>query len=96
MPSCPAVHGDAVAADTRVNPDGTLDMLRWARPQHDGPALRALTLLRWARVAPLAPAVAAMLAELLRADLRFCAPERASLASTSGRRNRDCTTTPWA
>ncbi len=31
-----AVSGDAVFADTRVNPDGTLDMLRWTRPQHDG------------------------------------------------------------
>jgi glucoamylase len=66
-----AVQGDAVAADTRVNPDGTLDVLRWGRPQHDGPPLRALTLLRWLRAAPLAPAVTAMLAELLLADLRF-------------------------
>ena len=36
------VHGEAVAAETRVNPDGTLDISNWARPQHDGPALRAL------------------------------------------------------
>ena len=36
-------------ADTRVNPDGTLDISRWARPQHDGPPLRALALLRWVR-----------------------------------------------
>ncbi len=42
-----AVHGEAVAAETRVNPDATLDISRWGRPQHDGPALRALTLLRW-------------------------------------------------
>lgn len=41
------VHGEAVAADTRVNPDGTLDITGWARPQHDGPALRALALMRW-------------------------------------------------
>jgi glucoamylase len=40
------VHGDAVAAETRVNPDGTLDISKWARPQHDGPPLRALALLR--------------------------------------------------
>jgi glucoamylase len=44
-----AVHGDAVYADTRVNPDGTLDISRWARPQHDGPPLRALAVLRWLR-----------------------------------------------
>src|SRR5262249_18863225 len=40
-------HGDAIGADTRVNPDGTLDITDWPRPQHDGPALRALALLRW-------------------------------------------------
>ena len=44
-----AVAGDAVYADTRVNPDGTLDISRWARPQHDGVPLRALTVLRWLR-----------------------------------------------
>jgi glucoamylase len=43
------VFGDAVYADTRVNPDGTLDISRWTRPQHDGPPLRALTVLRWLR-----------------------------------------------
>ena len=43
------VFGDAVYADTRVNPDGTLDISRWTRPQHDGPPLRALTVLRWMR-----------------------------------------------
>ena len=41
------VAGDAVYADTRVNPDGTLDISRWGRPQHDGSPLRALTVLRW-------------------------------------------------
>ena len=45
------VHGDAVAAETRVNADGTLDISNWARPQNDGPALRALTVLRWMRAA---------------------------------------------
>jgi glucoamylase len=43
------VFGDSVYSDTRVNPDGTLDISRWTRPQHDGPALRALTVLRWLR-----------------------------------------------
>ena len=43
------VSGDAVYADARVNPDGTLDISRWTRPQHDGPPLRALTVLRWLR-----------------------------------------------
>jgi glucoamylase len=40
-------HGDAIQAETRVNPDGTLDISDWPRPQYDGPALRALALLRW-------------------------------------------------
>lgn len=40
-------HGAAIPAETRVNPDGTLDITDWPRPQHDGPALRALTLMRW-------------------------------------------------
>ncbi|HKY91263.1 MAG TPA: glycoside hydrolase family 15 protein [Nevskiaceae bacterium] len=65
------VHGEAVAADTRVNPDGTLDITKWARPQHDGPPLRALALLRWARHARFAPPVAENLAALVRADLDF-------------------------
>ena len=43
------VSGDAVYADTRVNPDGTLDISRWTRPQHDGAPLRALSVLRWLR-----------------------------------------------
>jgi len=42
-----AISGDAIFAETRVNPDGTLDIIDWPRPQHDGPALRALTVLRW-------------------------------------------------
>jgi glucoamylase len=66
-------HGDAIAADTRVNPDGTLDISSWARPQHDGPALRALALMRWARSAPLATELGGDLSALIRADLAFTA-----------------------
>lgn len=65
------VHGDAVAADTRVNADGTLDISSWARPQNDGPALRALTLLRWMRGAPLDAGLRNSCEELLRGDLHF-------------------------
>lgn len=66
-----AVSGDAVYADTRVNPDGTLDISRWARPQHDGSPLRALTVLRWLRtLGAAAPAGMRDAAEeLLRIDL---------------------------
>jgi len=65
------VHGDAVVAETRVNPDGTLDILRWARPQHDGPPLRALALLRWVAGGHLDAALLAEIAPLIRFDLDF-------------------------
>jgi len=42
-----AISAEDVAAETRVNPDGTLDISRWSRPQHDGPALRLIAVLRW-------------------------------------------------
>lgn len=39
--------GDRLLGEPRFNPDGTLDVLRWSRPQFDGPALRALACLRY-------------------------------------------------
>lgn len=60
---------EAVALETRVNADGTLDILRWARPQYDGPALRALSLLRWSELAELDPVDRASLELLVRSDL---------------------------
>ena len=65
------IHGDAVALETRVNPDGTLDVLDWPRPQHDGPALRALTLLRWMRSPRFDASLAARAGALVRADLNI-------------------------
>ncbi|TDU25772.1 glucoamylase [Panacagrimonas perspica] len=65
------IHGDAVVADTRVNPDGTLDISIWTRPQFDGAPLRALALLRWLRMSALDEALRADIARLLRADLEF-------------------------
>lgn len=41
------LHGDKLLAEPRFNPDGSVDILRWSRPQLDGPALRALALLHW-------------------------------------------------
>ncbi len=61
--SLDGAHGAAIAAETRVNPDGTLDITDWPRPQYDGPALRALTVMRWG-----AEGEAAI---LLRRDLGF-------------------------
>lgn len=66
-----AVRGDAVVAETRVNADGSLDISQWARPQHDGAALRALALLRWWRHVQGDAALAGQLATLLRHDLAF-------------------------
>ncbi len=66
-----AVQGERVFGDTRVNPNGTLDISKWARPQHDGPPLRALAVLRWIRDVSMPPALAAEASELARADLAF-------------------------
>jgi glucoamylase len=65
------VYGEAVAAETRVNADGTLDISNWGRPQNDGPALRALAVLRWLRDASLDTALRTTCDALLRDDLRF-------------------------
>jgi glucoamylase len=66
-----AVHGGLVSAEARVNPDATLDISNWARPQHDGPPLRLLSVLRWVRDVTFEPASGAAVAQLLRADIAF-------------------------
>ena len=68
------VYGPAVAAETRVNPNGLLDISKWNRPQHDGAPLRALTLMRWWRSARAERGFADTadeIAKLIRADLAF-------------------------
>jgi glucoamylase len=65
-----AVEGERVFGEARYNPDGTLDIIRWPRPQNDGPALRALTLLRyWPRLLP--AETRQRMRELLLLDLDF-------------------------
>jgi glucoamylase len=67
-----ALTGKAVLADVRVNADGTLDFIRWGRPQTDGPALRALALLRWWPQLPqLDATLRSEVSELLDCDLAF-------------------------
>ncbi|WP_286571551.1 glycoside hydrolase family 15 protein [Variovorax gracilis] len=66
-----SAHGEAVAAETRVNPDGTLDVARWSRPQHDGPPLRALALLRWVAGGRLDAPLLAEVNALIRFDIDF-------------------------
>lgn len=41
------LSGDKLLREPRFNPDGTIDILQWSRPQYDGPALRALACLRY-------------------------------------------------
>ena len=60
---------DALPAEPRFNPDGTLDILGWSRPQYDGPALRALACLRFREIC----GVSANLDALLALDLDFTA-----------------------
>lgn len=64
-----AIEGEAVLGDVRYNADGTLDFLRWGRPQHDGVAARALTCLRILEAGILTDAAPAR--ELIRIDLDY-------------------------
>jgi glucoamylase len=41
------IHGDRVRMEARFNPDGSLDIIRWGRPQLDGAASRGLVLMRY-------------------------------------------------
>jgi glucoamylase len=68
-----AAHGEAIAGETRVNPDGTLDISSWPRPQHDGLSLRALALLRWMSESAVRSQSGGELAALVRFDLEFTA-----------------------
>ena len=60
--------GDKLLGEPRFNPDGTIDMFRWSRPQYDGPALRALTCLHYLAAGG---ELTDELARLLRLDLGF-------------------------
>jgi glucoamylase len=42
-----ALTADDLMGEPRFNANGTLDRLRWSRPQYDGPALRALACLQF-------------------------------------------------
>jgi glucoamylase len=63
-----ALTGDRLFGEPRFNPDGSIDILRWSRPQHDGPALRALACLRYLAAGGTSTDE---LAALLRLDLDF-------------------------
>ena len=65
-----ALGHDTLLGEPRFNPDGTIDILGWSRPQYDGPALRALACLHFLG---LGGSASAELDELLRLDLDFTA-----------------------
>jgi glucoamylase len=67
------IRGDRILGEPRFNPDATLDISKWNRPQHDGPALRALTLMRLWPMGFLDAADEASLRELILTDLNFLA-----------------------
>lgn len=66
-----SLNKDSLLGEPRFNPDGTIDIFRWSRPQNDGPALRALTCMAYRKVANQSrwPAID----RLVRTDLDFTA-----------------------
>jgi len=65
------IAGDRVLGEPRFNPDGTLDISKWSRPQHDGPALRALALMRFWPLGGLDDQARAAMRALILTDLGF-------------------------
>ena len=69
-----AVHGGFVPGDVRYNTDGTLDFIRWNRPQYDGPAARALVAMQFEEDGiPMSGETKAHLSELIHFDLAYTA-----------------------
>lgn len=66
-----AIAGDRILGEPRFNPDATLDISKWSRPQHDGPALRALVLMRFWPLDALDPATRAAMRALIEGDFGF-------------------------
>lgn len=76
-----AVQGSRVGDEVRYNADGTLDFIKWSRPQHDGPALRALVAMRIGeRIQTLAAPAKFRLDALILGDLDY----------TCSRAGQDC------
>jgi glucoamylase len=68
-----AIEGQRVLGEARHNADGTFEFIRWNRPQHDGPASRALTCMRFWDEALVTGDAKIRLAELIRGDLDYAA-----------------------
>ncbi len=66
------LEGERVLGDVRYSADGTLDIIKWSRPQHDGAAFEALVALRFAADGPSSSAeTRAALEALIRRDLDY-------------------------
>jgi len=65
------IAGDNVLGEPRFDPDGSLDILKWSRPQHDGPALRALTVVKFCSSAMVDANTLTLAKQLLLRDLAF-------------------------
>ena len=67
-----AVTGDKALAEARYRADGDLDITKWSRPQHDGPALTALVGMRfWRLNLSTCEETRGELAVLIRRDLEY-------------------------
>jgi glucoamylase len=65
------ITGDRVLGEPRFNPDASLDISKWSRPQHDGPASRALALIRLWPLDAFDDAARAPMRALILTDLGF-------------------------
>ncbi len=66
-----AVAGDKLLGEPRFNADGGFDVMKWARPQNDGPALRALAVMRFFALDGFRARAGAAAMALLRIDLDY-------------------------
>ncbi|PNG26026.1 glycoside hydrolase family 15 protein [Methylocella silvestris] len=66
-----AISGDDILGEPRFDPDGSIDILKWSRPQHDGPALRVLAVARFCRSVGPGPDILKQAEQLILRDLGF-------------------------
>lgn len=66
-----AVEGERVLGEARYNADGTFEFIKWNRPQHDGPAARALVAMRFLDDGVVDGDAKARAIELVRGDLAY-------------------------
>jgi glucoamylase len=70
------ITGDRALGETRYNADGSIDLMKWARPQADGLALRALTVMRFFALDGFRERAGEAAATLLRHDFDYMLAHR--------------------